>query len=79
MTTSSTNDREAADKAYQLHHAQCSLCRAAGAQPGKQQRCPEGAPLWKAYFDAGDLPHFTWLHRQQQLFTRPPIQQRAQS
>lgn len=60
-----TTDWHAADKAYQLHHAQCAHCRAAGVLPGRQQRCPEGLALWKTYLNAGDPPHFTWLHSRQ--------------
>lgn len=52
----------AADRAYQLHHASCATCRAAGANPNNAlQRCPAGAELWAAYQAAGDPPHFTWI------------------
>ena len=53
--------RRAADKAYQAHHGMCPQCRAAGLNPGGQQRCTEGAGLWAAYQEAGDPPHFMFL------------------
>lgn len=59
--TASTNDWQAADKAYQAHHINCPQCIAAGAAPGKQERCPQGQTLWDTYNAAGDPPHFTWL------------------
>ena len=52
-----------AAKAYQLHHASCSTCRAAGANPHTQQRCPTGSQLWTTYQSAGMPPHFTWLRK----------------
>lgn len=54
-------DWYAANKAYQLHHADCPTCRAAGANPHTQLRCPEGTQLWTTYQSAGMPPHFTWL------------------
>lgn len=45
----STTDWPAADRAYQLHHANCPTCRAAGAAPGSVQRCTVGAQLWATY------------------------------
>lgn len=56
-----TPDWYAADKAYQLHHSGCGICRAAGARPGSGQRCPTGAQLWATYEQAGNPPHFNWL------------------
>lgn len=56
-------DWNAADKAYQAHHASCPTCRAAGANPNHLQRCPTGAPLWATYQAAGMPPHFTWLRK----------------
>jgi len=38
-------DWHAADRAYQLHHAGCPTCRAAGANPHNQLRCPEVSHL----------------------------------
>lgn len=61
--TAPANAWEAADKAYQLHHFSCPQCRAAGAAPGRQERCPEGLALWTKYLDAGDPPHFTWIRK----------------
>ena len=61
MPESNTNHWQAADKAYQLHHINCPQCIAAGAAPGKQERCPQGQALWDIYNAAGDPPHFTWL------------------
>ena len=58
-------DWPTADRAYQQHHAACPQCRAAGASPNTQQRCPEGAQLWGTYQQAGDPPHFTWLNKRQ--------------
>ena len=58
-------DWPAADAAYQQHHAACPHCRAAGTSPNTQQRCPEGTQLWGTYQQAGDPPHFTWLHKRQ--------------
>lgn len=46
-----------ADRAYQLHHAICAICRAAGARPGMSERCQQGQALWDAYNRAG-LPAF---------------------
>lgn len=63
-------DWHASDKAYQLHHATCPQCRAAGINPGRLGRCPEGAELWATYQQAGDPPHFTWLARQAKLRER---------
>ena len=40
-----TPDWPAADRAYRQHHTACPQCRAAGASPNTQQRCPEGAQL----------------------------------
>lgn len=57
-------DWPAADRAYQAHHAACAQCRAAGASPGKTQRCPTGAELWEVYHQAGLPPHFTWLRKE---------------
>lgn len=54
-------DWYAADKAYQLHAADCHTCRAAGSNPFNLQRCPTGAELWATYEHAGMPPHFTWL------------------
>lgn len=55
-------DWYAADKAYQLHHASCATCKAAGANPNNAlQRCPAGAELWATYERAGMPPHFTWI------------------
>lgn len=54
-------DWYAADKAYQLHHASCATCKAAGANHNTQQRCPTGAELWATYQAAGMPPHFTWI------------------
>ena len=56
-------DWHAADAAYQLHHANCPACRAAGAAPGSVQRCAVGAQLWSTYNQAGLPPHFRWLAR----------------
>jgi len=61
MSGSSPPDWHAADKAYQLHHATCPTCRAAGTAPGSRERCPDGSALWSTYQQAGDPPHFTWL------------------
>lgn len=44
---------QAADKAYQIHHAGCPTCRAASANPNTLQRCPEGEALWATYQAAG--------------------------
>lgn len=63
-------DWSAADKAYQLHHAGCAICRAAGANLTPQPRCPEGAELWATYQGAGDPPHFTWLTRERKFHER---------
>lgn len=64
MSTSSSADHwTLADKAYQLHHINCPQCIAAGAAPGKQERCPQGQALWNTYQAAGDPPHFTWLNK----------------
>ena len=63
-------DWSAADKAYQLHHAGCAICRAAGANLTPQPRCPEGAQLWATYQEAGDPPHFTWLARERKFHER---------
>lgn len=60
MTTSAST-WEQADKAYQLHHINCPQCIAAGAAPGKQERCPQGQALWDTYNAAGDPPHFSWI------------------
>lgn len=54
-------DWYAADKAYQLHHAGCATCRAAGASLHSAPRCPAGAELWATYQAAGMPPHFTWI------------------
>lgn len=57
-------DWYAADRAYQLHAAACGTCQAAGANPNHAlRRCPTGAELWATYQQAGDPPHFTWLHK----------------
>lgn len=61
MTTAP--DWHAADKAYQLHHTSCAICRAAGTNPNTQRRCPLGAELWATYQAAGMPPHFTWLRK----------------
>ena len=63
-------DWPAADKAYQLHHASCPQCRAAGLNPRGLDRCQDGAELWATYQQAGDPPHFTWLARQAKLRER---------
>lgn len=49
-------DWYSADRAYQLHHANCPICRAAGANPGVSPRCPQGQALWDAYNRAGMPP-----------------------
>lgn len=49
MTAQPSPDWHAADAAYQLHHANCPTCRAAGAAPGSVQRCTVGAQLWATY------------------------------
>lgn len=54
-------DWSAADDAYQLHHAGCATCRAAGSNPNTLQRCTAGVELWATYEAAGMPPHFTWL------------------
>lgn len=38
-------DWNAADRAYQLHHATCPTCRAAGANPNHLQRGIPGRPV----------------------------------
>ena len=60
---SSASAWEAADRAYQAHHFQCPQCIAAGITRS-QERCDVGAPLWDAYQQAGDPPHFIWLREQ---------------
>lgn len=62
-TTSAAPSEREKDAAYQIHHATCPTCRAAGAAPGSVQRCQEGAQLWATYNQAGLPPHFTWLHQ----------------
>ena len=57
-------DWHAADAAYQLHHAGCGTCVAAGKNPALQ-RCAEGQELWDAYNQAGEPPHFLRLQRRQ--------------
>lgn len=57
----------AARQAYHQHHANCPQCRAAGAAPSTQQRCPEGLALWDTYNQAGDPPHFLWAARAQRF------------
>lgn len=47
-------------QAYHQHHATCPQCRAAGAAPSSQQRCPEGLALWDTYNQSGDPPHIRW-------------------
>ena len=42
---------QAADKSYQLHHANCPTCAAAGRKPGELQRCPTGSELWEQYLE----------------------------
>ena len=43
--------KHAADRAYQVHHASCSACQAAGKNSALQ-RCPQGRQLWAAAIDA---------------------------
>ena len=57
-------DWHAADAAYQLHHAGCPICQAAGKNPALQ-RCADGRALWDASNQAGEPPHFLWLQRRQ--------------
>lgn len=56
-------DWHAADAAYQLHHANCPDCIAAGKNPSLP-RCLQGQELWDQYNQAGEPPHFLWLRRQ---------------
>lgn len=69
---------DAADKAYQAHHAACALCRSAGTSRTGLERCAAGQALWQAYCAAGDPPHFTWLRKKPRPATpgRPRPQQR---
>lgn len=55
-------DWHAADAAYQLHHANCPTCIAAGKNPSLQ-RCLQGQELWATYQQAGPPPHFRWQSR----------------
>ena len=48
MTISASTVGLEEDKAYITHHFNCPTCIAAGATPGKQERCLEGAALWAA-------------------------------
>ncbi|QTW17571.1 hypothetical protein [Comamonas kerstersii] len=48
---------QAADKAYQQHHASCGTCKGAGLRPNEAQRCPEGQALWTNYLNT-PLPLF---------------------
>lgn len=49
MTASASTVGLPEDRSYLLHHFNCPTCIAAGATPGKQERCLEGAALWAAY------------------------------
>lgn len=49
MTTSASTVGLPEDKAYITHHFNCPTCIAAGATPGKQERCADGLQLWDAY------------------------------
>ena len=54
------HDWYALDKAYQLHHATCPVCQAAGRGTRYGLRCGTGAALWSAY-SAAQPPHFQWM------------------
>ena len=53
-------DWYALDKAYQLHHAHCPVCQAAGRGARYGLRCGTGAALWRDY-SAVQPPHFLWM------------------
>ena len=55
-------DWHALDKAYQLHHATCPVCQAAGRGTRYGLRCGTGAALWSAY-SAVQPPHFQWMKK----------------
>jgi hypothetical protein len=52
-TVNAVSDWQQADKAYQAHHVECPICRAAGL--GKGSSCDEGQALWGAY-EAAPMP-----------------------
>ncbi len=56
-------DWNQADRAYQLHHRDCTQCQSAGMSPGAVDRCATGSELWTRYENAGPPPHFLWLRK----------------
>lgn len=52
MTISASTVGLEEDKAYLTHHFHCPTCIAAGATPGKQERCADGLRLWNLYLRA---------------------------
>lgn len=55
-------DWHALDKAYQLHHAHCPVCQAAGRGARYGLRCGTGSALWSSY-SAVQPPHFQWMKK----------------
>jgi hypothetical protein len=67
------NDWQQADRAYQAHHAQCPICRAAGL--GKGSRCAEGQASWDAY-EAAPMPE---LGKAKRVAPHPPAPARQKA
>ena len=51
------------DKAYQSHHFNCAVCKAAGRGVRYGLRCGVGAALWVAYTDAARAQPPPWEKR----------------